>query len=188
MNYQFLLFFKVIIIILALVLSRIPPLSSFEDNFIDDEDKHPTRVEEGRLTQRAMIAALERAKTGPGMYRYASLGIRDLSNLWFNIIPAVLVFATVAMIFVEHTSLFEWLAQPFVPMTQLAQMGSPALTAKAIVAGDAQVKDIPGLKRVFRLHPPRGTKGWGGIKRSFVVGGALGARGDAIGELVERMI
>ena len=25
--------------------------------------------------------------------------------------------------------------------------------AKAITAGEAQVKDIPGLKRVFRLHP-----------------------------------
>ena len=60
--------------------------------------------------------------------------------------------------------------------------------AKAIAAGDANVKDVPGLKRVFRLHPPRGTKGWGGIKRSFVVGGALGARGEAIGDLVERMI
>lgn len=60
--------------------------------------------------------------------------------------------------------------------------------AKAIVAGEAQVKDIPELKRVFRLHPPRGTKGWGGIKRSFVVGGALGARGEAIVDLVERMI
>lgn len=60
--------------------------------------------------------------------------------------------------------------------------------AKAIAAGEANVKDVPGLKRVFRLHPPRGTKGWGGIKRSFVVGGALGARGEAIGDLVERMI
>ncbi len=60
--------------------------------------------------------------------------------------------------------------------------------AKAIAAGEAQVKDVPGLKRVFRLHPPRGPKGWGGIKRSFVVGGALGARGEAIGDLVERMI
>lgn len=60
--------------------------------------------------------------------------------------------------------------------------------AKAIAAGEAQVKDVPGLKRVFRLHPPRGPKGWGGIKRSFVVGGALGARGEAISDLVERMI
>jgi len=60
--------------------------------------------------------------------------------------------------------------------------------AQAVASGDAQVKDIPGLKRVFRLHPPRGTKGWGGIKRSFVVGGALGSRGEEIGALVERMI
>jgi large subunit ribosomal protein L30 len=60
--------------------------------------------------------------------------------------------------------------------------------AKAIANNEAQVKDIPELKRVFRLHPPRGTKGWGGIKRSFVVGGALGSRGEHIGALVERMI
>ena len=33
--------------------------------------------------------------------------------------------------------------------------------AKAIVSNDATVKHVPVLKRVFRLHPPRGTKGWG---------------------------
>ena len=47
---------------------------------------------------------------------------------------------------------------------------------------------MSNLKRVFRLHPPRGTKGWGGIKRSFVVGGALGPRGSEIENLVERML
>ena len=60
--------------------------------------------------------------------------------------------------------------------------------AAAIVAGDATVKDIPDMKRVFRLHPPRGPKGWGGLKRTYVVGGALGPRGEDISALVERMI
>jgi len=60
--------------------------------------------------------------------------------------------------------------------------------AKAIAAGDARTNDVEELKPVFRLHPPRGTKGWGGIKRSFSIGGALGFRGEAITELVERMI
>jgi large subunit ribosomal protein L30 len=60
--------------------------------------------------------------------------------------------------------------------------------AKAIAAGEATVKDLAGLKRVFRLHPPRGSKGWGGIKRAHTVGGALGARGDAIAALIERMV
>jgi large subunit ribosomal protein L30 len=60
--------------------------------------------------------------------------------------------------------------------------------AKAIANGEAVTKDMETLKRVFRLHPPRGSKGWGGIKRHFTVGGALGFRGDAIEELATRML
>ena len=60
--------------------------------------------------------------------------------------------------------------------------------AKAIASGDATTKDMETLKRVFRLHPPRGNKGWGGVKRHYTVGGALGFRGDAIEELAARMI
>ena len=60
--------------------------------------------------------------------------------------------------------------------------------ATAIAAGDSTTKAIADMKPVFRLHPPRGTKGWGGIKRHFTVGGALGYRGEAIAELAGRMI
>jgi len=60
--------------------------------------------------------------------------------------------------------------------------------SKAIASGDARTSDVEGMKPVFRLHPPRGAKGWGGIKRSFSVGGALGFRGEAIADLVGRMI
>jgi large subunit ribosomal protein L30 len=60
--------------------------------------------------------------------------------------------------------------------------------SKAIASGDARTSDVEGMKPVFRLHPPRGTKGWGGIKRSYVAGGALGFRGEAITDLVGRMI
>ncbi|MDP6906183.1 MAG: 50S ribosomal protein L30 [Candidatus Thalassarchaeaceae archaeon] len=60
--------------------------------------------------------------------------------------------------------------------------------AAAIASGEATTKDMETLKRVFRLHPPRGNKGWGGIKRHFTVGGALGFRGEAIEELAARMM
>ena len=60
--------------------------------------------------------------------------------------------------------------------------------SKAIASGDARTNDVEGMKPVFRLHPPRGAKGWGGIKRSFSTGGALGFRGEAISDLVGRMI
>ena len=60
--------------------------------------------------------------------------------------------------------------------------------AKALASGEASMKSVDGLKPVLRLHPPRGAKGWGGIKRAYSIGGALGFRGDEIGSLAERMI
>jgi large subunit ribosomal protein L30 len=59
--------------------------------------------------------------------------------------------------------------------------------SKAIASDKASTKDVEGMKPVFRLHPPRGSKGWGGIKRAYTVGGALGFRGDGIDDLVVRM-
>jgi large subunit ribosomal protein L30 len=56
--------------------------------------------------------------------------------------------------------------------------------AKAFVKGEAELKDIPALRPVFRLHPPR--KGHRGIKRSFKSGGALGER-DSLKDLLIRM-
>ncbi len=53
--------------------------------------------------------------------------------------------------------------------------------SKAFVKFEADLEDIPGLKKIFRLHPPR--KGHEGIKRTFRQGGALGHRDDIKGLL-----
>ncbi len=47
------------------------------------------------------------------------------------------------------------------------------------------LKDIEGLKPVFRMDPPR--KGYEGIKQAFPKG-ALGYRGEEINKLLERMM
>ena len=60
--------------------------------------------------------------------------------------------------------------------------------SKALASGEATMKSVDGLKPVLRLHPPRGSKGWGGIKRAYSVGGALGFRCEEISSLAERMI
>lgn len=58
--------------------------------------------------------------------------------------------------------------------------------AKAIASGEYRMKDVEGAKMVFRLHPP--VKGYEGNKRSFRNGGALGYRGEAINNLIARML
>jgi len=60
--------------------------------------------------------------------------------------------------------------------------------AEAYCNFEAELDDIPGLKPFFRLHPPRGGYERGGIKKPFVLGGALGYRGEHINDLLMRMI
>jgi large subunit ribosomal protein L30 len=57
--------------------------------------------------------------------------------------------------------------------------------AEAVIEGKAFIRDIPGLKPVFRLHPPR--KGHAGIKRTFQQGGELGNHAENINMLLHKM-
>ena len=58
--------------------------------------------------------------------------------------------------------------------------------SQAIIDNKFKYKDIPNVKPVFRLNPPR--KGYEGIKRSFSNKGALGYRGKKINILIEKMV
>ena len=58
--------------------------------------------------------------------------------------------------------------------------------ANGIIEKKINYKEIPNIKPIFRLKPPR--KGYEGIKRSFKNKGALGYRGKEINKLIERMI
>lgn len=57
--------------------------------------------------------------------------------------------------------------------------------AEAVIEGKASLKDIPKLKPVFRLHPPR--KGHAGIKRTVQQGGVLGNHDEDINVLLHKM-
>ncbi|MGB9675396.1 MAG: 50S ribosomal protein L30 [Candidatus Nanoarchaeia archaeon] len=59
---------------------------------------------------------------------------------------------------------------------------------KKYFAFEIELKDIPGLKLFFRLHPPKGGFERKGIKESYAAGGALGYRGKDINKLLARMI
>ncbi|HDR73393.1 MAG TPA: 50S ribosomal protein L30 [Methanoculleus sp.] len=57
--------------------------------------------------------------------------------------------------------------------------------ARGLAAGSAKMTDVPGLKPVIRLHPPR--KGYRSIKRTYQQGGALGYYGPEINSLLYKM-
>ena len=53
--------------------------------------------------------------------------------------------------------------------------------------GEVKIKDIEGLKPVFRLHPPKKGFERKGIKKTFKQGGVLGPR-ESLDDLLKRMI
>jgi large subunit ribosomal protein L30 len=69
------------------------------------------------------------------------------------------------------------------------KLGYKTLDDLAAALHDTQVeyKSLQGVKPVFRLHPP--SKGYKGkVKKSYRMGGATGYRGEAINDLIKRMI
>ena len=60
------------------------------------------------------------------------------------------------------------------------------MLSKAILENKFKYKEIPNIKPIFRLSPPK--KGYEGVKRSYKNNGALGYRGKNINKLIERMI
>lgn len=58
--------------------------------------------------------------------------------------------------------------------------------SESIYKNKFSYKDIPDIKPLFRLNPPK--KGYNGIKKSFKNKGALGYRGKEINKLIDKMI
>ena len=59
--------------------------------------------------------------------------------------------------------------------------------AEAIMTCKIQYQKLPDVQPLFKLHPP--SKGYKGkTKKGFKAGGEAGYRGDAINELIQRMV
>jgi len=59
--------------------------------------------------------------------------------------------------------------------------------AEKVMKDESYLKKL-GVKKPLRMRPPRKGYGREGIKKSFSVGGALGYRGQAINDLIRRML
>ena len=58
--------------------------------------------------------------------------------------------------------------------------------SESIYKNKFNYKDIPDIKPLFRLNPPK--KGYNGVKKSFKNKGSLGYRGKEINKLIDKMI
>ncbi len=123
----------------AVIVPRLPPLSRKRDRYSDagpapgaDHDAHGP----GMLAQGLSLAG-ERAARAPGAAALARHGVRTTFDVWFGLLPLVMVVGTASLAVATNTPIFDWLAYPLVPFAEALRLPEAGAAAPALLVGFA---------------------------------------------------
>ena len=136
-------YFTVVVtgIIAAIVGPRIPPLSRKKDTYYEPVGKQINEdVPEGVSSFKWGIEkAVEQAEKVKSFRGVAAKGLYNVADIWFGLIPLVMVLGTVALIIAELTPVFTYLSYPLVPILNLLQIPEASAAAPAMIVGFADM-------------------------------------------------
>ena len=121
----------------AVIMPRIPPLSRKADRFAANGSGRPDPTPDRGLLSHSLELAAERAADAPGPRTLARNGLRTTFDVWFGLLPLVMVIGTFSLAVANHTPIFTWLSYPLVPFAQLLQLPDAAAAAPALLVGFA---------------------------------------------------
>lgn len=125
-------------LILAVIMPRIYPLAKKGDEYIDgrpftgDEEKLP---EGYNSFSHGLENALAKAATNRSFGKTFMDGFKNVLDMWVGVIPVVMAFGTIALIFAEYTSVFTVLGKPFEPILSVLGIPEAAEAAQLMVVG-----------------------------------------------------
>ena len=125
-------------LILALIMPRIYPLAKKADEYIDgrpftgDDEKLP---EGYNSFSHGLENALAKAATNRSFSKTFLDGLKNVLDMWIGVIPVVMAFGTIALIFAEYTSVFTILGKPFEPILTVLGIPEAAEAAQLMVVG-----------------------------------------------------
>lgn len=122
----------------AALLPRIPPLSRKRDRYSPAGPPPPEATPTGRdALSRAVELAVARAARAPSARALARSSAGTTLDIWFGLMPLVMVVGTSALAVAHHTPLFEWLSYPLIPFVELLRLPEAAAAAPALLVGFA---------------------------------------------------
>lgn len=125
-------------LVAAAVMPRIPPLSRKRDRYSPAGPPPPETVPTGRgALSRGVELAVARAARAPSASALARGSAGTTFDIWFGLMPLVMVIGTLALAVAHYTPLFDWLSYPLVPFVELLRLPEAAAAAPALLVGFA---------------------------------------------------
>jgi len=129
--------FILCILIVNIIMVRIPPISRKADSYLfTGEARQELYWSEPKQShfKLAFDLAVTKANTVSETLPFVS-GMKTVGEIWFTLIPQVLVLGTGAMLLVDYTPVTQWLSYPFAYLLNVLQIPAAAEAAPAMIIG-----------------------------------------------------
>lgn len=136
---------SLVMVILAMILCRIPPLSRIADDYRGEPQ--PETPHRGNLPLLAVREAVGRASSAGSVPKELWRGLVDGFKLSMVILPTILAIGLMAILVAEHTPVFDWLGRPIQPVLELLRIPDAAIIAPATLIGITEMF-LPALLTV----------------------------------------
>ncbi|MEP0202992.1 MAG: nucleoside recognition domain-containing protein [Halioglobus sp.] len=120
----------------ALILCRIPPLARIPDTYFTELDRAEAKVPTSDpVLARALTAAVTRAEAADAPSLIARRAWHSALGLVSNVLGASMLIATVTLVLVHHTPVFNWLSYPIFLFMEAAGIAQAKLASVAVLVG-----------------------------------------------------
>ncbi|MDD2586775.1 MAG: nucleoside recognition domain-containing protein [Syntrophomonadaceae bacterium] len=132
---QVYIIFILSILLINFIMVRIPPISTKPDAFVVDRQESVTWSDnEVGYFKKALNCAVTKANSEIGMGPFVE-GIKMIGDIWFTLIPQVIVLGVAGILLVDYTPLTQWLSYPFIILLSFLQVPETAAAAPAMIIG-----------------------------------------------------
>lgn len=124
-------------VVSAIVMSRIPPLSTLPNTYYHDNKQI---YEEGKGGFKiGFERAYAKAKEAPSFPKMVTMGSRITASICLEVIPMIIVMGTAVTVLATFTPVFDWIATPFVPLLELMGIPEASTVAPSLFTGFADL-------------------------------------------------
>jgi len=142
-------------VLTAVIVTRIPPLSRIPDSYVVPPDpEQPIVGSVNDYFRYAVSEAIRKVQEEAGFFRVAGRGFIDGLKLASLIIGTILAVGTIALLVAEFTPIFDWLGYPMIPLLRLFGIPDAEMLGPATLIGITEMF-LPALLVVEAALPAR---------------------------------